>query len=180
MKGKGNNQVEMSDEDAVTQREALIPDRLPAYLSEAFSDLYEEDGLLVLGRGMGLLPLISAFVRFYGDAERGHVSIVNCDDSEDSQGIHRSNEDKKTLAERGKAGGTETSPPLVFVIGLKESERNAILATLQRWGTPPNLLPTMVTNESGQGKDRAGKLILNLWCSSASRIVYLRRKRADY
>ena len=33
---------------------------LPQYLINAFGDLYKEDGLLVLGRGLGLLPLLSS------------------------------------------------------------------------------------------------------------------------
>ena len=49
-------------------------------------------------------------------------------------------------------------PPLVLVLGLKENERKALTTILQSWGTPPELLPTMITNETGQGKDRAGKL----------------------
>jgi DNA excision repair protein ERCC-4 len=42
--------------------------RLPSYLSEAFSDLYSQDGLVVLGRGLGWLGLLCSFVRFYADA----------------------------------------------------------------------------------------------------------------
>jgi hypothetical protein len=56
----------------------LVPSGLlPSYLADAFSDLYEEDGLVVLGKGLGWLSLLAVFVRFYGDVEEGHVSIVS-------------------------------------------------------------------------------------------------------
>ena len=48
-------------------------------------------------------------------------------------------------------------PPLVIVLGLKEKEREALGSILESFGTPPELMPTFITNESGQGKDRAGK-----------------------
>jgi hypothetical protein len=57
--------------------ESAIPEGLlPAYLAVAFGELYEEDGLMVLGKGLGWLSLLAAFVRFYGDTEEGHVSIL--------------------------------------------------------------------------------------------------------
>jgi hypothetical protein len=101
---------------------------LPSYLAEIFGEVYAEDGLLLLGRGLGLLPLLSTFVRFYGDVKEGFAADTGS---------------KKR--------------PLVFVLGLREDERKALVSILEIWGTPPDILPTMVTNESGQGKDRAGK-----------------------
>ena len=85
------------NDDQESPKEPLIPPGvLPTYLSEAFEDLYAEDGLLVLGRGLGLLPLLASFVRFYADVEEGHASI-------------------------GKDVSTpQQTPPLVFVLGLKE------------------------------------------------------------
>lgn len=108
---------------------------LPSYLAEAFGELYGEDGLLVLGKGLGLLSLLASFVRFYADVEEGNASLI---------------EEKK-----GK-------PPLIFVLGLREAERSALVSMLQTWGTPPELLPTMITNESGQGKDRAGRWLYHV------------------
>lgn len=121
-----------ANDKQATPKEPLIPQGvLPSYLSEAFGDLYAEDGLLVLGRGLGLLPLLASFVRFYGDVEDGHAS----------------------MAEDGK--NAPKIPPLVFVLGLKEVECNALVSILETWGTPPALLPQMITNESGQAKDRS-------------------------
>mmetsp|Transcript_43823 Transcript_43823/g.133399 ORF Transcript_43823/g.133399 Transcript_43823/m.133399 type:complete len:840 (-) Transcript_43823:1071-3590(-) len=134
-----------------------IPVCLPAYLAEAFGDLLEEDGLLVLGRGMGLLSLLAAFVRFYADAEDGYAAMI-----EETKWVGN-----ETLGgSNGGEGATQSSssamlqkeprrPPLVFVLGLREAERYSLLSTLTAWGTPPHLLPVEVTNESGQGKDRS-------------------------
>jgi hypothetical protein len=47
-------------------------------------------------------------------------------------------------------------PPLVLVIGLRDSEHQALMSILESWGTPHEMLPTIINNESGQGKDRAG------------------------
>jgi DNA excision repair protein ERCC-4 len=114
--------------NATISNDPFVPEGLlPSYLAEAFGDLYAEDGLLVLGKGLGLLNLLASFVRFYADVEEGHA-----------------------------AESTSTKPPLVFVLGLRDNERKALVSILETWGTPPQLLPTMVTNESGQGKDRAG------------------------
>ena len=112
-----------------SEQEALVPEgELPAYLSEAFGELYGEDGLLVLGKGLGLLSLVAAFCRFYGE---GHSAAVH------------GNKQKATKL------------PLVFLLGLRDGEREALLHLLGKWGTPPHLLPTMVTNETGRGQDRS-------------------------
>jgi len=122
------------------EQESMVPaGMLPSYLAEAFGELYEEDGLLVLGKGLGLLSLLATFVRFYSDTKEGHAS----------------------MASQEKNNG---KPPLIFVLGLREAERNVIVSILETWGTDPELLPTMITNESGQGKDRAGASVL-IWCS---------------
>lgn len=119
------------------EQEPMVPTGLlPSYLAEAFGELYGEDGLLVLGKGLGLLSLLASFVRFYADVEEGHASLIE---------------------EKGK-------PPLIFVLGLREAERNALVSILETWGTRPELLPTMITNESGQGKDRAGRWLYHVPC----------------
>ena len=45
-------------------------------------------------------------------------------------------------------------PPLVLVLGLRDSEFETLISLLQTWGTPNDMLPTIITNEAGQGKDR--------------------------
>jgi DNA excision repair protein ERCC-4 len=117
--------------------------KLPYYLTEAFQDLYQEDGLLVCARGLGLLHLIATFCRFYVDTEEGHLALVR-DELEQEQDTS-----SRTLLKQ-----IENKTPLVFVIGLKDHERSCLISILERWGTPTHLLPTEVTNESGQGKDR--------------------------
>ena len=57
--------------------------QLPSFLSEAFSDLYAQDGLVVLGRGLGWLSLLAAFVRYYGDPD---CHDENNDNEEDDDG----------------------------------------------------------------------------------------------
>lgn len=109
-------------------QDGLIPSGLlPGYLSDAFGEIYGEDGLLVMGKGLGLSMLIAAFVRFYGwpSGETGDLQLK--------------------------------SNPLVFVLGLRDSERETLTALLESWGTPPDKLPIAVTNETGSGKDREGK-----------------------
>ncbi len=49
---------------------------LPEYLAEAVGELYAEDGLLVLGKGLGCLQLIASFVRFYADTKEGHLACL--------------------------------------------------------------------------------------------------------
>jgi len=117
--------------------------RLPAYLAEAFQDLYEEDGLLVCARGLGIIHLIASFCRFYVDKEEGHYACVK-EELRGENDTHSQDMFKRM----------EKKPPLVFVIGLKDEERSSLISILERWGTPPHLLPMEITNESGQGKDR--------------------------
>ena len=113
---------------------------LPAYLAEAFGELYEEDGLICLGRGLQWLMLLAAFCRFYVDVEHGHVAVVNHNEEEGPS--HNRSRSKKA--------------PLVLVLGLKdETERSTLVQVLQSWGTPVSMLPTMITNESGQASDRS-------------------------
>lgn len=127
-KAPAKRKLASKDSSNYVEQESMVPEgMLPSYLAEAFGDLYQEDGLLVLGKGLGLLSLLATFVRFYSDIKAGHFAEQN----------------------NGK-------PPLIFVLGLREAERNALVSILETWGTDPELLPTMITNESGQGKDRAG------------------------
>ena len=111
---------------------------LPSYLSEAFSDLYAQDGLVVLGRGLGWLGLLCSFVRFYGDtSDDGYAATIDEDKMDDSNRI------------------CQRKPPLVFVLNLRDEERSVLLSTLSSWGTPPDELPRIITNEAGQSTERA-------------------------
>jgi hypothetical protein len=124
---------------SISKKKSAIPEGLlPSYLATAFGEIYEEDGLAVLGKGLGWLSLLAAFVRFYSDVEEGHVSIM-----------------------KEKGGEVKGKPPLVLVLGLRDSEHEALLSLLEVFHTPQHMLPTLITNESGQGKDRARKS--SLW-----------------
>jgi hypothetical protein len=128
---------------------SFIPEGvLPSYLATAFGELYEEDGLMVMAKGLGWMSLLASFVRFYADIEHGHVAILeeHNDDAADSTAKMSSSENKQS-----------TKPPLVLVLGLKDSEHEALMSILDSWGTPHTMMPKSITNESGQGKDRVGK-----------------------
>jgi DNA excision repair protein ERCC-4 len=104
---------------------------LPSYLAEIFGQLYNEDGLVVLGKGLQSDMLLASLVRFYADLEEGHYT------------------EEETKKKDGK-------PPLVLVLGLhREAERTTLLDILTSWGTPPEVMPTILTNEAGQSKERA-------------------------
>lgn len=138
-----------SGSSASSRKAPMIQARLPAYLMEAFEELYHEDGLAVLGRGLGTMLLLATFVRFYADpGPNGHAALVR--EEQQNERLEQT-ASASSQAPMPAAGAT---PPLVFVLGLKDSERKALVSTLLDWGTPPDLLPTEVTNESGQGKDR--------------------------
>ena len=146
--------------------------KLPSYLAHAFQEVYQEDGLLVLGRGMGLLHLIASFCRFYVDVDEGHVALLQeeleqemqidrCQRSERHQQkcrkISQTNTNSSSIAEEIKSiqNQLRMRKPLVFVIGLRDYERSCIISILEQWGTPTDLLPTEMTNESGQAKERS-------------------------
>jgi len=129
------------DDDDDTTTTTLIPQgphQLPSYLADAFAELYEEDGLVVLGKGLGCLLLLASFVRFYADTRDGHAAMV----AEEGEA--------QTLGSHDKRKPPPQRPPLVMVLGLSETERNAVVEILQSWGTPPELLPTLITNEAGE------------------------------
>jgi len=112
--------------------------QLPFYLSEIFSDLYEEDGLAVLGRGLGLLQLMACFCRFYAQSpEDQEAHDMSCTDQNPTSLVKSTNK-----------------PILVFVLGLREHERHPLIEILESWGTYPHLLPIIITNEIGQSHER--------------------------
>ena len=136
----------MDEKEQGLDHKPLIPaGHLPSYLADAFEDLYEEDGLIVLGKGLGCLLLLASFVRFYADTKEGHASIQEEEDLE-----------KRQLGDNAEHAGTsrDRRRPLVVILGLKDVERTSLVDILQSWGTPPDMLPIMITNEAGQGKDR--------------------------
>lgn len=122
----------------------LIPSGiLPSYLATAFGEIYDDDGLAIFGLGLGWLSLLAAFVRFYADTEEGHLSIIKEQEQEEKD-VEKNN---TTTAKKKKH--------LVLVLGLHDSEHDTLHTMLQSWGTPGEMMPTIITNESGQGKDRA-------------------------
>lgn len=129
-----DSQIDDDDEE-----NRLIPEGLmPTYLAEAFEQLYDEDGLAVLGKGLGSFLLLASFVRFYADTIDGYLAVKQEEEGAKSP--------EKPAARK---------PPLVLVLGLhNDGERQALIAILQSWGCPPKFMPTMITNEAGQSKDR--------------------------
>ena len=77
------------------------------------------------------MTLLATFARFYAEGSGNHTASV------------RDNEDAGKKA--------------VLVLGLNEAENVSLVSILEAWGTPPGLMPAVVTNESGQGKERSGK-----------------------
>lgn len=125
------------DADGDRSSEPMIPDGiLPSYLATAFGEIYDRDGLAIFGKGLGWLSLLAAFVRFYADTEEGHLPIIQ--------------EEEK--ASTGRVATTKR--PLVLVLGLNDDEHETLTTMLETWGTPDEMMPTIITNESGQGKDR--------------------------
>jgi DNA excision repair protein ERCC-4 len=119
---------------------------LPSYLAEAFGDLYEEDGLAVFAKGLQWEFLLAAFCRFYADVEEGHMAVL-----EEKPQI----DEAKGLRDDTVSNKGSKKPPLVLVLGLKDdTERSTLVEILQSWGTPTSMLPMMITNESGQAKER--------------------------
>jgi hypothetical protein len=124
------------------------PGLLPSYLASAFGELYEEDGLMVLAKGLGWMSLLASFVRFYADVEEGHASLILTDGAANSS--------------LSPPPAPPRKPPLVLVLGLRQVEHESLMSILDSWGTPHHMMPKSITNESGQGKDRLGTfMVLN-------------------
>jgi DNA excision repair protein ERCC-4 len=172
-----NIDIDSGDEDENSPHSNCLLQhaKLPSYLAHAFQDLYQEDGLLVCGRGMGLLHLIASFCRFYVDVDEGHVALLQEELEYEKEKLsndrpsHNRQQQYQELPTKRKQNQImqnqmmqinsiqkqlHIKKPLVFVIGLRNYERSCLISILERWGTPTDLLPTEITNESGQGKDR--------------------------
>lgn len=130
--------------------ETLLPiGLLPSYLALVFGDLYEKDGLAVLGRGLQAEQLLAALIRFYADlSEEGPWG--ECDEE--------TRKNQLSLSAKKPPSGSKIGqrPPLVLVLGLhREHDRATIQDLLTSWGTPPECMPTILTNESGQSTERS-------------------------
>jgi DNA excision repair protein ERCC-4 len=122
--------------------------QLPSYLSDAFSDLYAQDGLVVMGKGLGWLSLFSSFVRFYGDTgDFGYAATLE----------QESGRFKDQTSENGSIDKVQhqRKTPLIFALNLRDNERQVLLSTLSSWGTPTENQPRIITNEAGQASERA-------------------------
>ena len=139
--GPSDDFISVASSVSSSEQTGLVPNgMMPNFLADAFSDLYAQDGLVVLGKGLGMLQLLASFVRFYADVKDGYRAMM-----ETSEGAHKKTSDTKS-----------SKPPLVLVLGLKEGERSALVKILQSWGTPTTMLPTIITTtETAGGKDRA-------------------------
>jgi DNA excision repair protein ERCC-4 len=144
----GQNNSSQNDAAASSSSSLLIPEgMLPSYLATAFGELYENDGLAVFGRGLGWLTLLASFVRFYADVEEGHVALLQ----EEQEATLKSSSKN---ANNGKSSAQQPRPPLVLVLGLNDQEHDSLLQMLLSWGTPHEMMPTIITNESGQSSTR--------------------------
>ena len=115
---------------------------VPSFLSEAFSDLYAQDGLVVLGRGLGWLSLLAAFVRYYGDPECNGVNDIDEDDSVAEAAVNTktslpppkySGDDINECKTQKKTPTNSKKPPLIFVLNLRDNERQVLFSTLTSW-----------------------------------------------
>ena len=144
--------------------------QLPSYLADAFADVYSQDGLIVMGRGLGWLGLLAAFVRFYGDVEHGYAATTavdddfsysdNCDNnnnkSSSGKGDNKNNDKKTSTITTTPTTNNNKKAPLIFLLNLRENERQTLFSTLTSWGTPPAQLPTLIISESGRSsKERS-------------------------
>ncbi len=118
--------------------------QLPSYLSDAFSDLYAQDGLVVMGKGLGWLSLFSSFVRFYCDTgDFGYAATL---EQESGRFKEQTSIDKVQ---------PQRKPPLIFALNLRDNERQVLLSNLSSWGTPTENQPRIITNEAGPASERA-------------------------
>jgi DNA excision repair protein ERCC-4 len=64
-------------------------------------------------------------------------------------------DDRRRSSDSVEGGSRRRRPPLVFVLNLRDDERRVLLSTLASWGTPPDELPRVITNEAGQASERS-------------------------
>ncbi len=88
------------------------PGLLPSYLAMAFGELYEEDGLMIMAKGLGWMSLLASFVRFYADVEEGHAALMADESTRSSSSSSR-------------------KLPLILVLGLRPVEHEALLSIIE-------------------------------------------------
>jgi len=49
---------------------------MESYLKDAFSELYEKDGLTVMGRGLGIEVLFCKFVQYYSEKAKNQKLVL--------------------------------------------------------------------------------------------------------
>ena len=134
-----------------------LPSKLPIYLCNAFTDLYREDGLVALGKGMGYMELLALLCRFYADGKEGHSSLFHdiFGNEEDDGDVEKDNKREKMTKDKDEVSSLTPKPtpipPLVFLIGLDETERTNLLSILSSWDTSSSILPTIITTETTSG-----------------------------
>ena len=72
---------------------------MDSYLKPAFEELFREDGLTVLGRGLGISQLFSKFALYYSNQNAGRklVLCLNCTGTEEQlQDLFLSSSDSAT------------------------------------------------------------------------------------
>jgi hypothetical protein len=100
----------MEEEGNNNSDNKLIPEgMLPSYLASAFGELYQEDGLVVLGKGLGWLNLMGCFVRFYADVEHGHVALLKeetaaAEDEDDAGNENKRSKKQPALEDEHREG----------------------------------------------------------------------------
>ena len=95
--------------------------------------------------------LLCSFVRFYADtSENGYGASLedNYNDLQQSSVLASTSIEMQQQSERRK-------PPLVFVLNLRDNERQTLVSTLSSWGTPTSQLPIIITSEEVPASERA-------------------------
>ena len=148
---KHERQQQREDEDRdQDDDDDVIPDHtVPLYLQDAFTELYNEDGLLCIGKGLQYLVLLALFCKCYNTNTNDNTT------TSDTISSFPSTATTATAAATKPQHSRRRRVPIIFILGLKdEKERHTLLQILTSWGTPASKLPIMITNESGQSKER--------------------------
>ncbi|CAM9440030.1 unnamed protein product [Phaeothamnion confervicola] len=102
---------------------------MSSYLREAFVELYEQDGLVVMARGLGLRRLLAKFLHLHSALEVPAAAAV-----------------ATAAAGAGAAAAAAAAPRPVFCLNAG-GEEDLLLDALMAEGVPPSKLPVIVTNE---------------------------------
>jgi DNA excision repair protein ERCC-4 len=170
MKSVKDDEHDNDDCDDDDEDDTIPEHTVPLYLQDAFTELYNEDGLLCIGKGLQYLVLLALFCKCYNTDTNTGTTNHNHDSSSSSPSPPASSlpllSSPNTTATKSYPRRPQRRLPIIFVLGLKdEKERQTLLQILTSWGTPAGQLPIMITNESGQSKDR--EVIYNT-CSNSN------------